>query len=631
MRFLSALLLFAALATPLGAIAQRHKTKSSIPPATAKMLSADLFVAITDHNYTAASEALKSGADPNGRNWLGFTPLIQASWAGQSEIARLLLKQGARINDLTNYGSALTIAAISRHDKLGTFLLANGATANPPRDDKTTPLMAAAANGCLGILRQLLERHADPNQKASDSGSALIYAARRNQLEAARLLIESGAQVDIADKMQRTPLHYAALAGSAPLVRLLLAKGASVKAVDATGATPLHLVARYSGDAETIQGLLQAGAPALLLDGHGNSAYSLADRRGYEAATEILRPVSEGALKSVSFSEPMTTARAIPAALGAIEYSMKTFSNRAACVSCHHQGLGVMVLGNAAQRKIPVDTKLLRAYMLQLSEDGKRGAGMVHAAVLEPRRSRLIPAVDLGEFCYGSAYFLGALHANGVPPNPGLAEAARVVGALQKPDGAWRLGGTRGTMQQSNVTTTAMVLQALNVYWPADRKKELDRRIATAHTWLSEVKPEDAEGMASRLMGLKAAGADTKEVAAASQILLDAQASDGGWKVHGAPRSDAYTTGLSLYALRTAASTPSESPSIKRAVEFLLRTQDEDGSWYVSKVTGAYNNHFDGGFPHGYSQYASFAGTCWALRGLLETLDADNTHQQSAQ
>lgn len=62
-------------------------------------------------------------------------------------------------------------------------------------------------------------------------------------------------------------------------------------------------------------------------------------------------------------------------------------------------------------------------------------------------------------------------------------------------------------------------------------------------------------------------------------------------------------------------------PVYKRGVQFLLRTQDADGSWYVNKRAMPANNYFDAGFSHGQSQYASFNGTCWATIALLETVN----------
>ena len=84
-----------------------------------------------------------------------------------------------------------------------------------------------------------------------------------------------------------------------------------------------------------------------------------------------------------------------------------------------------------------------------------------------------------------------------------------------------------------------------------------------------------------------------------------------------ASRSDAYATGLAIYALRQGGISANDS-AVQKGVNFLLRTQDEDGSWYVNKRAAAANTYFDSGFPHGESQFISFGATCWAAMALME-------------
>src|SRR5882724_7357792 len=113
--------------------------------------------------------------------------------------------------------------------------------------------------------------------------------------------------------------------------------------------------------------------------------------------------------------------------------------------------------------------------------------------------------------------------------------------------------GKRGTMQHSSVMNTFMVLRMLKAYLPTDRKEEMERRIAKAKAWTLGMKPTSAEDLAARVLALKAAGGDAKEIGPATRQLVAAQRRDGGWGVPNSSQSDAYTTGVSLYALRTAA------------------------------------------------------------------------------
>ena len=105
--------------------------------------------------------------------------------------------------------------------------------------------------------------------------------------------------------------------------------------------------------------------------------------------------------------------------------------------------------------------------------------------------------------------------------------------------------------------------------------------------------------------------------AATPRGLRASQRPDGGWAPSASLPSDAYATGQALYALNQAGEIPVTDLVYRRGTAFLLRTQDDDGSWFVSKRAMPLNNYFDTGFPHGQSQFSSFNGTCWATMALL--------------
>ena len=108
------------------------------------------------------------------------------------------------------------------------------------------------------------------------------------------------------------------------------------------------------------------------------------------------------------------------------------------------------------------------------------------------------------------------------------------------------------------------------------------------------------------------------------------QRPDGGWAELPSLQSDAYATGQALFALNQAGELPVSNQVYRRGVRFLLRTQEEDGSWFVSKRAIPANNYFDAGFPHGESQYVSHGATCWATMALLLTTDAHGGGRQTA-
>jgi len=93
--------------------------------------------------------------------------------------------------------------------------------------------------------------------------------------------------------------------------------------------------------------------------------------------------------------------------------------------------------------------------------------------------------------------------------------------------------------------------------------------------------------------------------------IFAAQQPDGGWGWLWADKSDAFGTGLALYALAEAG-VPRSHSAIERAWKFLIETQNHDGSWTVNGTKTAHKDK-----PHPMS---GFWGSTWALLGLSRSL-----------
>jgi N-acyl-D-amino-acid deacylase len=52
-------------------------------------------------------------------------------------------------------------------------------------------------------------------------------------------------------------------------------------------------------------------------------------------------------------------------------------------------------------------------------------------------------------------------------------------------------------------------------------------------------------------------------------------------------------------------------------VDYLMRTQEVDGSWHVHTRAFGFQPYFESGFPHGHDQWISMAATAWSAMALM--------------
>jgi hypothetical protein len=100
------------------------------------------------------------------------------------------------------------------------------------------------------------------------------------------------------------------------------------------------------------------------------------------------------------------------------------------------------------------------------------------------------------------------------------------------------------------------------------------------------------------------------------KALLAQQRADGGWSQLPTLSSDAYATGQALVVLAKTGVIQVNHPAYRRGVQYLMKTQFADGSWYVRTRAIPIQPHFDAGFPYGKDQFISAAATNWAVMAL---------------
>jgi ankyrin repeat protein len=606
-----------------------RSTRDAPVPAQGK-LGQELFLAIGPHNLAGVQSLLAHGADPNARNGLQMTPVLIAAGSGQVPVVEALLRAGAKLDEPTIYGTPLTFAAQGGSTPVVKLLLDRGAKPNTQRPDGISVLMLAARSGDPEMVGALLRRKAEVNVQDNDGATALIYAARDGHTEVGRLLLSSGAVLDAADHHHWTALTYAAVNGRVDFLKLLLGKGASPNVRDASGRTPLILAASYGDDPAVLSALVQAGADLRATDARHRTALDLATARGHAQSAAFLRGQGAALTPAADSGTPRTPAQAVPVSLVALQRSMGAFTKMTGCISCHQDGLGRMVTGAARQHGLATDPAVERAQAERINGALTELRPLHVKALQDPSAMKQVPLIEIGDIAPAYGFMLAGMAAHQQPATPAVAATAMVLARQQFPDGHWQFGLPRVPMQSSWFTMTGLAIQAMQTYAPKARAAEVAERLRRARTWLQATPAATVDDLAFRLLGLKWAGASQAERQKATEALRAAQRVDGGWAQIPSLPSDAYATGQALYALHVAGGVPVSDPVYQQGVQFLLRTQEDEGTWFVNKRAVPANNYFDAGFPYGESQYASFNATCWATLALLQMVDEPRSVAQRA-
>ncbi|MBS1724331.1 MAG: ankyrin repeat domain-containing protein [Armatimonadetes bacterium] len=586
--------------------------KSTDPPIGSKgKMGQDLFLAIDHRDSKGVQALLSQGADPNSQNGLEFSPLYIAAASYQNDVVKILLDSGAKVDSETTYGTALTFACATGNLMGAKMLIERGANVNVARTDGITPLMMAANAGATPLVTELLAKKANALSKNANGSTALIYAARGGHTAIGKMLLEQGISPDRANDEGETPLMAAATGGHTEFIKLLMENGASSNATDKRGRTPLILASAYGDYPETVKELLKAGADARAKDKFGWTAANYAAARNHQ-----------GSLAALGKSAPKMAARNVKeaAAMGVqlLQSSMKTFNERTNCISCHHEGIGRMTEAMAGQKGFKTDEGLRKAVEGRLNGALNAMKPLHDAALANPEVMKQVPLIEINEVSTGYTWLLAGMADNHEPRDAAKQAMAMVLARQQLPDGHWSFSLPRIPMQSSNFTITAMAARSILAY--GEDTPAVKKQIALAKDWLTKTQARTSDDRASRLMGMKWVGSSAAEMKPAADAIVADQKADGGWSQAPNLQSDAYSTGQALCALQMSGMVKTTDPIYRKGVQFLVRNQDADGSWYVAKRALPANNYFDGGFPHGESQYSSFNGSCWATMALMATL-----------
>jgi ankyrin repeat protein len=188
------------------------------------------------HSEDNLIKVLIEKADINMRDELGNAPLHLALKKEKDDIFKLLLEKKADVNipgrgsAKTNDQTVLYIAVARNDEELIRDLLDRGADPNKADSVGSLPLVEAVLSESLNIeiVKMLIEKGADVNKRETESdGTALIFLASNKQTsaetrqEAVKLLLEKGADKSIKTNKGKTALDWAKEVKNQDVVELL--------------------------------------------------------------------------------------------------------------------------------------------------------------------------------------------------------------------------------------------------------------------------------------------------------------------------------------------------------------------------------------------------------------------------
>jgi hypothetical protein len=317
--------------------------------------------------------------------------------------------------------------------------------------------------------------------------------------------------------------------------------------------------------------------------------------------------------RAVPAAAPTTIGPAVERGVALLERASGTFFSNGACGACHAQNVTDFAVSAARRAGVRVND----------SAAAQRASGA--AAAFGATATRLLerfdgPSIDI------LLYTLGGLAAAAYPPDRATDAMVFNVAAQQRTDGHWHTGGImRPPMEDGDFSRTALAIRALTVYAPPARAAEMNKRAERALAWLRKTDPRTAEDRSFRLLGLGWGSADRTAARRAAQDIVALQRADGGWAQREQMTSDAYATGLTLFALLESGAMTGSSDAVRRGTNYLLSTQRPDGSWYVRSRSPKFQPYFEGGFAYGPDQWISSMATGWATTGIAAAMKADTS------
>lgn len=299
--------------------------------------------------------------------------------------------------------------------------------------------------------------------------------------------------------------------------------------------------------------------------------------------------------------DPTSLRETIKRAIPYLQMEGQAWIDKRGCVSCHQVPFMVWSLRSAKEAGFEVDENQLRnvsEWAVEIANFGKpedeaqqsRSESETAAANIDTLAQLLLalPSRDLTTAANWPDKYSSFLKDN------------------QKKDGTWKPCGQLPFQKRPKAETTEVT-----TLWTLLALKQ-NSEIELQHPWSSQLQeePVSTEWWAVQLLSAIEAN-DEERITRLRNQLLKLQREDGGWGWLTTDDSDAFGTGISLYAL-SQSGIDRDVPEVRLAVQFLKQSQGDNGSWPV-RSTKARNQQK-------VTPTATYWGTAWAVIGLSELL-----------
>jgi Squalene-hopene cyclase C-terminal domain len=331
-------------------------------------------------------------------------------------------------------------------------------------------------------------------------------------------------------------------------------------------------------------------------------------------------------------SDTRRTQHAIQRAISWLESDMIAWKDERQCAACHHGPMYLWSINVAKQRDYEVNGTQLEELTKWLIESDEprifpKASSASVGSTKNQTAANTMTAKMMGQnqLSQPTIYMLGGVRSMS-PSNPLRQKAwtklVEHLTSVQHENGSFAgRDAWRPIFNTPSVLTLQVAVGLRGTDSPLNQP-EAESIVANALGYLGENPVDDSQqALVFQLLLAASSGRSPNSpnsgaaVDALVQRLIKMQRSDGGWAQTQDRASDAFATGQALVAMHEAGLDRAH-PSVSSAIEFLVNSQQTDGTWQMSSRPNPEN-----GKPATNLNPITYAATAWATLGMASHVE----------